>query len=54
MPKTQPQTKVTPTSPGNPPGQSMISNLILYPRGAVGEGLSATEVLSNPFGWCAR
>ena len=33
MPKTQPQTKVTPMSPGNPPGQSMISNLILYPRG---------------------
>ena len=30
---TQPHTRVTPTSPGNPPGQSMISNFILYPRG---------------------
>jgi hypothetical protein len=28
-----PHTKVTPISPGMPPGQSMISNLILYPRG---------------------
>jgi hypothetical protein len=28
-----PHTKLTPISPGMPAGQSMISNLILYPRG---------------------
>ena len=29
----QPHFSVTPMSPGIPPGQSIISNFILYPRG---------------------